>query len=67
MRDIKVVVSKYNDILITIARYTPVEQTLIVKRNNDYIETLSIRKEKAAGLFDVVATVPRQAPVVVPY
>lgn len=67
MRDLKVIVSKYNDLLITVARYTPVEQTIIVKNNNGIIETLSIRKEKASGLLDVAATVPREAPVVVPY
>lgn len=67
MRDTKIVVSKYNDIIITIARYTPVETTLIVKNNNGIIETLSVRKERASGLFDVAATVPREAPVVVPY
>lgn len=67
MRDLKVVVSKYNDLLITVARYTPVEQTIIVKNNNGIVETLSVRKEKASGLLDQTATVPREAPVVVPY
>lgn len=67
MRDLKVIVSEYNNLLITVARYTPVEQTLIVKNNNGIIETLSVRKEKASGLLDVAASVPREAPVVVPY
>lgn len=67
MRDLKVIVSEYNNLLITVARYTPVEQTIIVKNNNGIIETLSIRKEKASGLLDVAASVPREAPVVVPY
>lgn len=67
MRDTKIVVSKYNDLLITIARYTPVEQTLIVRNNNGIIETLSVRKEKSSGLYGIPATVPREAPVVVPY
>ena len=67
MRDLKVIVSKYNDLLITVARYTPVEQTIIVKNKNEIVETLSVRKEKASGLLGVVATVPREAPVVVPY
>lgn len=67
MRDTKIVVTKYNDLLITIARYSPVEVTFIVKKNNDLIEMLSVRKEKASGLLGTAATVPREAPVVVPY
>ena len=65
MRDSKIVVTKTGDLLITVARAAPVETKIIVKRkNNDYIETLSVLKQKATDVLGTTPTVPNVAPEV---
>lgn len=65
MRDTKIVVQKTGDLLITVARAAPVETKIIVKlKNNYYIETLSVLKQKATDVLGTTPTVPNVAPEV---
>lgn len=64
MRDSRIVVQRHGDILVTIARHVPVETTIIVKQNNQSIETLSVLKQKASDVLGTTPIVPNVAPPV---
>ena len=64
MRDSRIVVSNYNDHIITIARSAPVEIKIIVKQVGDTIETLSQLKQKGTDVLGTTPTVPNVAPAV---
>lgn len=64
MRDARIVVQRYDDILVTVARSAPIEIKLIVKRIGDTIEPLSILKMKASDVLGTTPTVPNVAPSV---
>jgi hypothetical protein len=64
MRDGKIVVRKYEEHLITVARSAPIEIKIIVKQIGDTIETLSQLKQKGADVIGGSPTVPNQAPPV---
>jgi len=66
MRDGKVSVTKFNDVLITTGRYAPFQTTVIVKAINQTIQPLSILKQKQSDLIGTIPTVPNVAPDV-PY
>jgi hypothetical protein len=59
MRDTKITIKKYGDILVTVARTAPLETTIICKNNNGIIETLSVLKQKASDVLGTTPTVPR--------
>ena len=59
MRDGKITVKKYGDILVTVARTAPLESTFICRNNNGLIETLSVLKQKASDVLGTTPTVPR--------
>jgi hypothetical protein len=67
MRDLKITVTKIDDIIITLARTAPLTTKIIVKDNNGSIETLSVLKQKQSGLFDIDPTIPRISPEVPNY
>jgi hypothetical protein len=67
MRDLKITVTKIDDIIITLARTAPLTSKIIVKGNNGSIETLSALKQRQSGLLDVDPTIPRISPEVPNY
>ena len=67
MRDLKITVTKIEDIIITLARVAPLTTKIIVKGNNGGIETLSVLKQRESGLFDTEPTIPRISPEVPNY
>ena len=67
MRDLQIVVRQVNQNLITVARTAPIQKTIIVKLNNQVIETISELKQKETGLLGTTPTVPRTAPSVQNY
>lgn len=67
MRDLKVTVTKVDDVIITLARTAPLTAKIIVKDNNGTIETLSLLKQKESGLLNVDPTLPNIAPEVPNY
>jgi hypothetical protein len=62
MRDLKIVVQRHDDLLITVARSAPIETKIIVKQIGDTIEPLSFLKMKASDILGTTPTVPNQAP-----
>jgi hypothetical protein len=64
MRDGTIVVTKYQDHIITVARSAPVEIKIIVKQIGDTIETLSQLKQKGSDVTGTTPTVPNVAPPV---
>ena len=64
MRDLKVVVQRHDDLLITVARSAPIETKIIVKQVGETIEPLSILKMKASDVLGTTPTVPNIAPSV---
>ena len=64
MRDLKIVVRQYGDILVTVARSAPVETKVIVKLIGNTIEPLSILKQKSSDVIGATPTVPNVAPPV---
>lgn len=68
MRNIKITVSKFGDLLVTVARTAPIENKVIVKRNGSYyIETISTLKLSASDVLGTTPVVPRVAPGTVIY
>lgn len=67
MRDLQVVVRQVGTNLVTVARTAPIQKTLIVRINNQVIETLSELKQKETDLLGTTPTVPRVAPTVQNY
>lgn len=67
MRDSVITVRKYNDILITVARTAPLENTIIVRANNGTIEALAPLKQKASDILGTTPTVPRKNTTVVDF
>lgn len=67
MRDLQVVVRQIGTNLITVARTAPIQKTIIVKLNNQVIETISELKQKETDLLGTTPTVPRTAPEVQNY
>lgn len=59
MRDSKITIRQYGDLLVTIARTAPLETKIICKDNNGVIETLSVLKQKASDVLGTTPTVPR--------
>ena len=64
MRDLRIIVRQYGDILVTVARSAPVETKVIVKQIGDTIEPLSILKQKGSDVVGATPTVPNVAPPV---
>ena len=64
MRDLRIIVRQYGDILVTVARSAPVETKVIVKMIGDTIEPLSILKQKGSDVVGATPTVPNVAPPV---
>jgi hypothetical protein len=64
MRDSKITVTKFNNILITAGRYAPLQTTVIVKLNNQTIEPISLLKQEATDMLGTLPTVPRDSPTV---
>lgn len=62
MRDLRITVQKYSDIIVTVARTAPLETTLIVKNRNNVIEPLSFLKQKSSDVLGTTPTVPRDNP-----
>ena len=67
MRDLKITVTKVDDVIITLAITAPLTAKLIVKDNNGTIETLSLLKQKESGVLDKDPTLPIVAPEVPNY
>ena len=67
MRDLKIVIRQIETSLITVARTAPIQKTIIVKLNNQVIETISELKQKETDLLGTTPTVPRIAPDVQNY
>ena len=67
MRDSKITVSKFNNILVTTGRYSPLQTTIIVKLINQTIEPISVLKQEATDMLGTLPSVPRDAPVVPVY
>jgi hypothetical protein len=59
MRDTKITIRKYDNILVTVARTAPLETKIICKNNNGIIETLSVLKQRASDVLGTTPTVPR--------
>jgi hypothetical protein len=64
MRDGKIIVTKFNDVIVTVARSAPVEIKIIVKQIGDTIEPLSVLKQKGSDVIGATPTVPNVAPPV---
>ena len=64
MRDLKVIVRQYGNILVTVARSAPIETKIIVKQIGNTIEPLSILKMKGSDVVGATPTVPNVAPPV---
>jgi hypothetical protein len=64
MRDLRVTMRQYGDILVTVARSAPIEVKVIVKKINNTIEPLSILKQKGSDVVGATPTVPNVAPPV---
>jgi len=64
MKDGKITVASVNQMIVTLARYTPMRTTLIVKQNGTIIETVSVLKQQETDLIGTTPTVPRVAPTV---
>lgn len=64
MRDGKITVKKYEDILVTVARSAPIEIKIIVKQIGQTIEPLSVLKQKGSDVIGATPTVPNVAPPV---
>jgi hypothetical protein len=64
MRDSRIVIQKYGNVLVTVARTAPMETKVIVKKIGETVEPLSILKQKASDVLGTTPTVPNQAPPV---
>ena len=58
MRNQKIAVTMFNDILIPISKTIPLATTIIVRGNSGTIETLSLLKQRQYGLFDKPVVLP---------
>lgn len=58
MRDQRITVTLFEDIIITLARTVPLTSTIIVKENNGTIEPLNALKQRQYGLFDKPTVLP---------
>lgn len=64
MRDSRIVIQNYGDLLVTVARTAPMETKIIVKQIGETIEPLSILKQKGSDVLGTTPTVPNIAPPV---
>ena len=58
MRDQRITVTLFNGVIITLARTVPLATTIIVKNNNETIETLEALKQRQYGLFNLPTVLP---------
>jgi len=58
MKNQKIVVTKVNDIIITLARTVPISTTIIIKEINGTIEPIQLLKQRQYGLLDQTPVVP---------
>ena len=64
MRDLKIVVSPYGDAIITLARYGPLETTIIATKIDDTFQPIATLKNKATNVVGATASTPPVAPPV---
>jgi hypothetical protein len=64
MRNTRIVVTDFNNTLVTVARSAPVETTIIVQKIGQTIETVTTLKNVASDILGITANTQPVAPPV---